>query len=168
MIIGICGGTGSGKTTVVQKIISSIGEANVACLQQDSYYRNLGDMPLDARHQVNFDHPDAFDSELLLTHLEALRVGGSIERPVYDFHTHSRKPDTVLVEPLPVVIVEGILIFYDTRMRQLMDIRIFVDCDADIRFIRRLRRDLRERGRGRHHRAVGRAGRKGLVGILRE
>ena len=147
MIIGICGGTGSGKTTVAQKIIESIGEENVAYLQQDSYYRNLGDMPLDARHQANFDHPDAFDNELLLNHLEALRAGESIERPVYDFVTHSRKPDTFLMLPLPVVVVDGILIFFDARMRRLMDIKIFVQCDADIRFIRRLRRDLRERGR---------------------
>jgi uridine kinase len=147
MILGICGGTGSGKTTVVQKIIAAIGESNVACLQQDSYYRNLGDMPLDARHQVNFDHPDAFDNELLLNHLEALRKGESIERPVYDFHVHSRKPDAVLLRPLPVIIVDGILIFHDAGMRKLMDLKIFVDCDADIRFIRRLKRDLRERGR---------------------
>lgn len=147
MIIGICGGTGSGKTTVAQKIIASIGEANVAYLQQDSYYRNLGDMPLDVRHQVNFDHPDAFDNDLLLNHLESLCAGESIERPVYDFVAHSRKPDTLLMTPLPVIIVEGILIFFDARMRRLMDIKIFVDCDADIRFIRRLKRDLRERGR---------------------
>lgn len=147
MIIGVCGGTGSGKTTMVQKVISSVGEENVACLQQDSYYRSLGDMPLDARHQANFDHPDAFDNELLVNHLEALRAGRSIERPVYDFHTHARKPDTFLVEPLPVIIIEGILIFFDARMRRLMDIKIFLDCDADIRFIRRLRRDLRERSR---------------------
>jgi len=147
MIIGICGGTGSGKTTVAQKIIASIGEANVAYLQQDSYYRNVGDMPLDVRHQVNFDHPDAFDNDLLLNHLESLRAGESIERPVYDFVTHARKPDTLLITPLPVIIIEGILIFFDARMRRLMDIKIFVDCDADIRFIRRLKRDLRERGR---------------------
>jgi uridine kinase len=147
MIIGICGGTGSGKTTVAQKIIESIGEANVAYLQQDSYYRNLGDMPIDVRHQVNFDHPDAFDNDLLINHLESLRAGESIERPIYDFVTHARKPDTLVMTPLPVIIVEGILIFFDARMRRLMDIRIFVDCDADIRFIRRLKRDLRERGR---------------------
>jgi len=147
VIIGICGGTGSGKTTVAQKIITSIGETNAAYLQQDSYYRNLGDMPLDVRHQVNFDHPDAFDNDLLLNHLESLRAGESIERPVYDFVTHARKPDTLLITPLPVIIIEGILIFFDARMRRLMDIKIFVDCDADIRFIRRLKRDLRERGR---------------------
>jgi uridine kinase len=147
MIIGISGGTGSGKTTVAQKIISSIGQSEVVYLQQDSYYRNLDDMPLDFRHQVNFDHPDAFDGELLLNHLEALRAGQCIEHPVYDFATHTRRPGTVRVMPLRVIIVEGILVFYDARMRRLMDLKIFVDCDADIRFIRRLERDLRERGR---------------------
>lgn len=146
MIIGISGGTGSGKTTVAQRIIASIG-ANAVYLQQDSYYRNLGDMPRDLRRQVNFDHPDAFDNELMLRHLKALRAGESIEQPVYDYMTHSRRPETIRVAPLPAIIVEGILIFIDPRMRDLIDIKIFVDCDADIRFIRRLERDLRERGR---------------------
>jgi uridine kinase len=127
MIIGISGGTGSGKTTVAQKIISSVGAENVVYLQQDSYYRNLGDMPLDLRHQVNFDHPDAFDTDLLMNHLEALRAGESIERPV--------------------IIVEGILVFVNSQTRGLMDLKIFVDTDADIRFIRRLDRDVHERGR---------------------
>jgi uridine kinase len=147
MIIGISGGTGSGKTTIAQKIISSIGDSNVAYLQQDSYYLNLGAMPLDQRHQANFDHPDAFDGELMLHNLEDLCAGKSIDRPVYDFVTHSRKLETIRVEPLPVIIVDGILIFYDARMRSLMDIKIFVDCEADIRFIRRLERDIRFRGR---------------------
>jgi uridine kinase len=147
MIIGISGGTGSGKTTIAQKIISSIGDSNVAYLQQDSYYLNLDAMPLDQRHQANFDHPDAFDGELMLHNLEDLCAGKSIDRPVYDFVTHSRKLETIRVEPLPVIIVDGILIFYDARMRSLMDIKIFVDCEADIRFIRRLERDIRFRGR---------------------
>jgi len=147
MILGISGGTGSGKTTVAQKIIASIGDANVVYLQQDSYYRNLGDMPLDERHRVNFDHPDAFDHELMLNHLKALRDGESIERPIYDYVAHARKSETIRVSPLPVIMVEGILIFFDARIRQLMDLKIFVDCDADIRFARRLARDLRERGR---------------------
>jgi uridine kinase len=147
MIIGISGGTGSGKTTIAQKIISSIGDSNVAYLQQDSYYLNLDAMPLDQRHQANFDHPDAFDGELMLHNLEDLCAGKSIDRPVYDFVTHSRKLETIRVEPLPVIIVDGILIFYDARMRSLMDIKIFVDCDADIRFVRRLERDIRFRGR---------------------
>jgi len=147
MIIGISGGTGSGKTTVVQKIIASAGSANVVYLQQDSYYRNLGDMPLDLRHRVNYDHPDAFDTDLLINHLEALRAGEGIEQPIYDYATHSRKAEVVHVDPRPVIIVEGILVFVNPQMRALMDLKIFVDADADIRFIRRLDRDVHERGR---------------------
>src|SRR6266436_5468789 len=147
MIIGISGGTGSGKTTVAQKIIAPVGAGNVVYLQQDSYYRNLGDMPLDLRHRVNYDQPDAFDTELLINHLEALRAGECIEQPIYDYPTHSRKAETIHVEPRPVIIVEGILVFVNSQMRGLMDLKIFVDTDADIRFIRRLDRDVHERGR---------------------
>jgi uridine kinase len=147
MIIGISGGTGSGKTTVAQKIISSVGDANVVYLQQDSYYRNLGDMPLDLRHRVNYDHPDAFDTELLINHLEALRAGESIEQPTYDYATHSRRTTTIHLDPQPVIVVEGILVFVNPQLRALMDLKIFVDTDADIRFIRRLDRDVNERGR---------------------
>ena len=147
MIIGICGGTGSGKTTVAQKIIASVGADSVVYLQQDAYYRNLGDMPLELRHRVNFDHPDAIDINLMTNHLEALRAGESIEQPTYDYATHSRKAEAIHVEPRMVTIVEGILVFFDPQMRRLMDLKIFVDCDADIRFIRRLDRDVHERGR---------------------
>ena len=147
MIIGISGGTGSGKTTVAQKIIAPVGNDNVVYLQQDSYYRNLGDMPLDLRHRVNYDHPDAFDTDLLINHLEALRAGESIEQPIYDYPTHSRSSATIHVGPRPVIIVEGILVFVNSQMRALMDLKIFVDTDADIRFIRRLDRDVHERGR---------------------
>ncbi len=147
IIIGISGGTGSGKTTVAQKIIASIGEPNAIYMQQDSYYRDLEDLPLDQRRRANFDHPDAFDSALMLRQLEALRAGESIDRPIYDFVTHSRKKETIHVNPLPVIIVEGILVFFDAGMRKLMDLKIFVDTDADIRFIRRLERDIRSRGR---------------------
>ena len=147
MIIGISGGTGSGKTTVAQKIISPVGEGNVVYLQQDSYYRNLGDMPLDLRHRVNYDHPDAFDTELLINHLQALRAGESIEQPIYDYATHSRSTETVHLEPRPVIVIEGILVFVNPEMRALMDLKVFVDTDADIRFIRRLDRDVHERGR---------------------
>jgi uridine kinase len=147
MIIGISGGTGSGKTTVAQKIIAPVGNDNVVYLQQDSYYRNLGDMPLDLRHRVNYDHPDAFDTDLLINHLEALRAGESIEQPIYDYPTHSRSSTTIHVGPRPVIIVEGILVFVNSQMRALMDLKIFVDTDADIRFIRRLDRDVHERGR---------------------
>lgn len=147
MIIGISGGTGSGKTTVAQKIIASVGAENVVYLQQDAYYRNLGDMPIDLRHKVNYDHPDAFDTELLINHLEALRAGENIEQPIYDYATHSRKAQTICVEPRPVNIIEGILVFVHPQLRGLMDLKIFVDADADIRFIRRLNRDVHERGR---------------------
>jgi uridine kinase len=147
MIIGISGGTGSGKTTVAQKIINSVGGGNVVFLQHDSYYRNLGDMPMELRHKVNFDHPDALDTDLMMNHIEALRAGESIEQPTYDYATHSRRSETVHVNPRPVIIVEGILVFVNPEMRALMDLKIFVDTDADIRFIRRLDRDVHERGR---------------------
>ena len=147
MIIGISGGTGSGKTTVAQKIIASVGADNVVYLQQDSYYRNIGDMPIELRHKVNFDHPDAFDTDLMMNHIEALRAGEGIDQPIYDYATHSRKAETHHVESRPVIIVEGILVLVDAKMRRLMDLKIFVDADADIRFIRRLDRDVHERGR---------------------
>ena len=147
MIIGISGGTGSGKTTVAQKIITSVGADNVVYLQQDSYYRNLGDMPIELRHKVNFDHPDAFDTDLMMNHIEALRAGEGIDQPIYDYATHSRKAETHHVESRPVIIVEGILVLVDAKMCRLMDLKIFVDADADIRFIRRLDRDVHERGR---------------------
>lgn len=147
MIMGISGGTGSGKTTVAQKIISSVGRDNVVYLQQDSYYRNLGDMPLDLRHRVNYDHPDAFDTDLLINHLAALRAGEAIEQPIYDYPSHSRRSESVHVESRPVIIVEGILVFVNSKLRGLMDMKIFVDTDPDIRFIRRLDRDVHERGR---------------------
>jgi len=147
MIMGISGGTGSGKTTVAQKIISSVGRDNVVYLQQDSYYRNLGDMPLDLKHRVNYDHPDAFDTELLINHLDALRAGEAIEQPIYDYPSHSRRSESFHVEPRPVIIVEGILVFVNSKLRGLMDMKIFVDTDPDIRFIRRLDRDVHERGR---------------------
>jgi uridine kinase len=147
MIIGIGGGSGSGKTTVAMRIIQSVGSDNVVYLQQDAYYRNLGDMPIELRHKVNFDHPDAFDTELLVNHLGALSAGASIEMPVYNYATHSRKPETVTVQPRPVIIVEGILVFINPELRSLMDLKLFVDTDADVRFIRRLERDVHERGR---------------------
>ncbi len=147
MIIGICGGTGSGKTTVARRILENVNVDSVAFLQQDSYYRNLGDMPLELRHNINFDHPDALDNELFINHLKALRAGEPIEMPVYDFATHMRRNETIRVEPKPILIVEGILIFVDAALRELMDIKIFVDTADDLRFIRRLRRDVTDRGR---------------------
>jgi uridine kinase len=147
MIIGIGGGTGSGKTTVARRILENVSDEQVLFLQQDSYYRNLGDLPLELRHQINFDHPDALDNYLFINHIKALRAGESIEIPVYDFSTHSRKSETIHIEPKPILIVEGILIFVDAALRELMDVKIFVDTADDIRFIRRLKRDVEERGR---------------------
>ncbi|MBX7219217.1 MAG: uridine kinase [Blastocatellia bacterium] len=147
MIVGISGGSGSGKTTVARKIIESVGPDEVVFLQQDAYYRNLGDMPLELRHKVNFDHPDAFDTDLLLNHIEALKEGESIEQPVYDYVTHSRKTEVIHVEPRPVIILEGILLLASPQLRALMNLKIFVDTDADLRFIRRLDRDVHQRGR---------------------
>ena len=147
MIIGICGGTGSGKTTLARKIIETVGRENVILVEQDSYYRNLADMPLDERRQANFDHPDSIDSEMLMNHLKRLRLGQPIEMPIYDFKTHTRRDATDHIEPKPVVIVEGILIFSETRISELLDVRVFVDTPDDIRFIRRLQRDIAERGR---------------------
>lgn len=147
MIIGICGGTGSGKTTIARKIVEAVGKSNVVLVEQDSYYRNLSDMPLDERHQANFDHPDSIDSEMLMNHLKRLKSGQSIEMPIYDFVTHTRGEKTEHIDTKPVVIVEGILIFAEPRILDLLDVRIFVDTPDDVRLIRRLRRDINERGR---------------------
>ncbi len=147
MIIGICGGTGSGKTTIARAIFDTIGPEKVVLVEQDSYYRNLSDMPLDERHQANFDHPDSIDSDMLVNHLIRLKQGLSVEMPLYDFVTHTRSDRIDIIEPKPVVIVEGILIFAESRVLDLMDVRIFVDTPDDIRLTRRLRRDIIERGR---------------------
>ena len=132
---------------MAERILNNVDQSRVAVLQQDSYYRNLADMPLELRHQINFDHPDALDNELFARHLRALRAGEAIEMPVYDFGRHVRRPETVLVQPRPIIIVEGILIYVDADIRELMDIKIFVDTAADIRFIRRLKRDVSQRER---------------------
>lgn len=147
MIIGISGGTGSGKTTVAESILKSVNAHDVVFIQQDSYYRNLKDLPLDFRQTANFDHPDALDNDLLVHHVRKLRAGHTVELPLYDFKAHMRLSETVLIEPKPIVIIEGILIFSDPRLLEQMDIKVFVDTPDDIRFIRRLRRDVAERGR---------------------
>ncbi len=147
MIIGICGGTGSGKTTIARKIVEAVGRANVVLVEQDSYYRNLADMPLDERHQANFDHPDSIDSDMLVNHLMRLKQGLSVEMPLYDFVTHTRSEEIEVIDPKPVVIVEGILIFAEPRVLDLLDVRVFVDTPDDVRLMRRLRRDINERGR---------------------
>jgi uridine kinase len=147
LIIGICGGTGSGKTTITRRIIEALTETSVIVLQQDNYYRDYPELSFEERVKVNFDHPDSMDTLLLAEDVRRLRAGQSIERPTYDFANFQRLRGTVRIEPRPAIIVEGILIFESKPLRELMDIKIFVDTDADLRFIRRLVRDLRERGR---------------------
>jgi len=147
MIIGICGGTGSGKTTVANRILDSVSAQEVAFIQQDSYYRDLDQMPRDIRQKVNFDHPDAIDNDLLVEHVRALRSGAAVELPIYDFKHHVRLSKTRRMEPKLITIIEGILIFAEPRLLAEMDIKVFVDTPDDIRFIRRLRRDVAERGR---------------------
>lgn len=147
LIIGISGGTGSGKTTVANRILETVSANEVVFIQQDSYYRNLKDLPLDYRQLANFDHPDALDNDLLVNHIRKLKAGEPVELPIYDFKTHMRLNDTLRIEPQPIVIVEGILIFSDARLLEQLDVRVFVDTPDDIRFIRRLRRDIAERAR---------------------
>jgi uridine kinase len=147
MIIGICGGTGSGKTTVANRILETVSPDEVVFIQQDSYYRDLDQMPLDYRRKVNFDHPDAIDNDLLVEHVRALKRGEAVELPLYDFKTHARRPERLHMEPRPIIIVEGILVFAEKRLLDEMDIKVYVDTPDDIRFIRRLRRDIAERGR---------------------
>jgi uridine kinase len=147
MIIGICGGTGSGKTTIARQIVDTVGAKKVILVEQDSYYRNLADMPLDERHQANFDHPDSIDTDLLVNHVKRLKAGDPIEMPIYDMLTHTRCEETESIKPKPVTIIEGILIFAEPRLLGLLDVRVFVDTPDDIRLMRRLRRDVTERGR---------------------
>lgn len=147
MIVGICGGTGSGKTTITRRIIEALSEANVVVLQQDNYYRDMPELPFEERVKQNYDHPASMDTPLLVEHLRALRGGNAIERPTYDFANYRRVQETVRIAPRSAIIVEGILIFENRALRDLMDIKIFVDTDADLRFLRRLVRDISERGR---------------------
>jgi len=147
VIIGMAGGTGSGKTTVAREILKRAGTAQISLIQHDAYYKDLRDLPQAQRALQNFDHPDALENELLVQHLKELKAGRPIEMPVYDFTSHTRTDRTVRVEPSGVVLVEGILIFADRALRRLMDVKIYVDTDADIRFIRRLQRDIADRGR---------------------
>jgi uridine kinase len=145
--IGIAGGTGSGKTTVAEVILRRVGADRIAFLPHDAYYRDLKDLPRAQRDLVNFDHPDSLETELLVRHLQALRRGEAVETPVYDFTVHARTTRTRRIDPQPVILVEGILVFAEPALRALFDVKIFVDTDADIRFIRRLQRDIEERGR---------------------
>ncbi len=147
LVIGIAGGTGSGKTTVAQALMQRIGETRMAFLPQDAYYRDLTHLPVEERAKLNFDHPDAFENELLIKHIRQLRAYQPVDLPVYDFATHTRTQRTTRVLPHPVILVEGILIFAEAELRALLDVKVFVDTDADIRFIRRLERDIRDRQR---------------------
>ena len=147
IIIGVAGGTGSGKTTVASRILERVGAEHITYIAHDAYYRDLGHLPERLRAQVNFDHPDALETELLIEHLKKLRAGEPVEIPIYDFTTHTRTERTRDVEVAPVVIVEGILVFVEAELRKLFDVKIYIDTDADVRFIRRLRRDIEERDR---------------------
>ena len=146
-ILGVAGGTGSGKTTVARSILQAVGHEKITLIEQDSYYRDVDWRSEAELLHHNFDHPSAIDSDLMVSHLHALKAGHAVEVPIYDFVRHRRTPRTRRVEPLPVVLVEGILIFVEPALRDLLDFKIYVDTDADIRLIRRLGRDMSERGR---------------------
>ena len=146
-IVGIAGGTGSGKTTVAHRLTSAMPAGRCIMLEHDAYYRDQGHLSPEARAEVNYDHPAALESSLLAHHLRELRAGRAVEVPIYDFATHTRRRDTRTVEPARVIIVEGILVFTEPVLRELIDIKIYVDTDPDIRLMRRIWRDLEERGR---------------------
>ncbi len=147
LVIGIAGGSGSGKTTVAQEILNRVGPSRIAYLPHDAYYRDLSGLPPVQRAEVNFDHPNSLETELLIQHVLQLRDYQPVELPVYDFSIHTRTERTITIKPQRVIMVEGILIYAEPELRKLFDIRIFVDTDSDLRFIRRLQRDLTERGR---------------------
>lgn len=147
LLLGIAGGTGSGKTTVATNIVKRLALDSITVITMDSYYRDLADLPPARRDEANFDHPDSIEQELFVEHLEALKSGSPIEQPIYDFTRHMRTGATLLIEPREVVIAEGILLFHVPEIRDILDIRIFVDTPADIRLLRRITRDIRDRGR---------------------
>ena len=147
VVLGIAGGTGSGKTTVARAIVQQIGEEQIAYLEHDAYYRDLSHMSTEDRRRVNFDHPDAFETELLVEHVQALISGQSVEQPIYSYEDSVRTEHTRRVDPKPLVVIEGILVLENYALQSLMDIKIFVDTDDDIRLLRRVRRDTEERGR---------------------
>ncbi|MEZ6095546.1 MAG: uridine kinase [Pirellulaceae bacterium] len=147
LVIGIAGGSGSGKTTVATQLLNRVGPERIAFLPHDAYYKELAGLPPAQRAEVNFDHPNSLDTDLLIEHIRQLKAGVGIELPIYDFSTHTRTSESIPVEPKRVVMVEGILILAERELRELLDVKIFVDTDADLRFIRRLERDLAERGR---------------------
>ncbi len=147
ILLGIAGGTGSGKTTLADKLIDSFGDDEVSVLRHDNYYKRHDEMDYEERSKLNYDHPDAFDTELLCEHIKMLKEGRSIEMPVYDYTVHNRSDKTIVVNPAPVILLEGILIFAEESLCELMDIKVFVDTDADVRILRRIIRDVKERER---------------------
>ena len=147
LVIGIAGGSGSGKTTVAQGILQRVGPDRIAFIQHDSYYKDLSGLPPTQRSEINFDHPNSLETELLIEHIASLRDGKPVDVPIYDFSTDSRTNQTFTIQPRNVIIVEGILIFTEAALRGMFDVKIFVDTDPDLRFIRRLERDISERGR---------------------
>jgi uridine kinase len=147
IVIGVAGGTGSGKTTVVSRITEALGSEHVSVLEHDRYYRDRNDLRLEERAALNYDHPDSLETDLLVRHIEALRTGHAVDAPVYDFARHTRTTSTDTITPARAIIIEGILIYTDAPLRALMDVKVFVDTDADTRFIRRLQRDTAARGR---------------------
>ncbi len=151
LVVGIAGGTASGKTTVCRKVREALADCRVAFIDQDSYYRDLQDMPLEERRQVNFDHPDAFDTDLLVSHLRELKAGRAVDKPVYDFRTSSRQSNTARVDPGDIILIEGILVLHMKEVRDEMDVKIYVDADDDLRILRRLTRDIKDRGRDFDH-----------------
>jgi len=146
-VVGVAGGTGSGKTTVARRLVETLPEGRVSIIQHDNYYRDRGDLTYEERCQLNFDHPDALETDLLIEHLRALREGQTVEVPVYDFESHRRSDETRRIVPTPVIVVEGILVFVERRLREHLDLKLFVDTPSDIRVFRRIRRDLEHRGR---------------------
>lgn len=147
LVFGIAGGTGSGKTTIADYILKTVGHEKIAFLPHDAYYRDQTGLTQEERAQINFDHPSSLETELLIEHIIKLRNQETIQLPTYDFKTHSRNQETITIHPQPIVVIEGILIFVEPELRDLFDLKIYVDTDADIRFIRRLKRDIEERGR---------------------
>ncbi|HAE92660.1 uridine kinase [Tissierella praeacuta] len=147
LLIGITGGTGSGKSTVSKEIFKSIHEKKITVIEQDSYYKDQSNLTFEERVKTNYDHPLAFDNELLVKHLKDLMDNKAIEKPIYDFENHTRKKETISVEPKDIIILEGILILFEEEIRNLLDIKVFVDTDSDVRVIRRILRDIKDRGR---------------------
>jgi uridine kinase len=147
LVVGIAGGTSSGKTTVTREITQALGESNIALLQHDSYYKDLSQFNGNQPHEINFDHPDAYDTKLLIEHLKELKRGTTIRQPVYSYVTYRRAEETKPVEPKRTIVVEGIMVFFEPELRELIDVKVFVDTDDDERVLRRIRRDVLERGR---------------------